>query len=158
MPGRLTGVIAVIVGLIVGGADASKDLPASKSTTSSRERSFLDAEKALKAQMTRRMVEFCNGTVAAEWLETGRKMKLLREYRYIDPDGEFWIAPEGWVVDGASIPKFLWSLTGGPYEGLYRNASVVHDVECDRKAKPWRAVHRMFYYHMLCSGVEPHLP
>ena len=61
--------------------------------------------------------------------------------------------PAGSVVDGASIPQVFWSLVGGPFEGEYRNASVVHDVACDRKSEPWEAVHLMFYNACRCGGV-----
>ena len=98
-------------------------------------------------------MEDCAGKILAEWLEDGRKMKLLAEYTYTDPSATTWVAPDGSVVDGASIPKFLWSFIGGPFEGKYRKASVVHDVACDRKERDWRHVHRMFHSAMLCSGV-----
>ena len=64
------------------------------------------------------------------------------------------LARKGSRIDGASIPQVLWS-TGGPYEGKYRDASVIHDVYCDEapKTRTWQAVHRMFYDGMLASGV-----
>jgi hypothetical protein len=30
-----------------------------------------------------------------------------------------WVAPANAVVDGASIPKFAWSIIGEPFEGQY---------------------------------------
>ena len=60
-------------------------------------------------------------------------MTLLNELRYTDPKGVVWIAPAGSVIDGASIPRALWSFMGGPFEGKYRNASVLHDVAYDQK-------------------------
>src|SRR5262249_17871084 len=42
---------------------------------------------------------------------------------------------------------------GGPFEGLYRNASIVHDTECDLQVRAWRDVHRMFYNGMRAGGV-----
>lgn len=94
------------------------------------------------------------GTVQTEWLEPDRKMRLLARFSYIDPNGLEWEAPKGWIIDGASIPRFAWSVIGGPYDGRYRNASVIHDVACEQKAKPWEEVHETFYYAMLASGVE----
>src|SRR5207244_3970627 len=85
----------------------------------------------------------------------GRHMTLLSELRYIDPDGVVWIAPTGSVVDGASIPRVLWSFMGGPFDGKYRNASVLHDVAYDQKTRPWKEADRMFYNAMRCSGVSP---
>ena len=99
----------------------------------------------------------CNryvGTVQTEWLGDGRRMKLLQTLQYIDPACNVWEAPKEWVVDGASIPQFAWSIIGGPFEGKYRNASVIHDVACDQKTKPWEAVHEVFYNAMIASGVS----
>lgn len=94
-----------------------------------------------------------SGYVEARWENDGRTMTLLSELRYTDPDGKVWIAPAGSVVDGASIPRSLWSLMGGPFEGKYRNASVLHDVSYDQKTRPWSECDRMFYNAMRCSGV-----
>lgn len=94
------------------------------------------------------------GTVKTEWLPDGRNMKLLSELRFVDPNGVIWIAPKGSVVDGASIPRFAWSLIGGPFEGNYRDASVIHDVACDQKARSWESVHLAFYNAMLTSSVN----
>ena len=95
-----------------------------------------------------------SGYVEARWENDGRNMTLLSELRYTDPDGVVWIAPAGSVVDGASIPRSLWSLMGGPFEGKYRNASVLHDVSYDQKTRTWAECDRMFYNAMRCSGVS----
>lgn len=85
----------------------------------------------------------------------GRKMKIKTDFSFVDAAGTRWLAPAGSVVDGASIPQVFWSVVGGPYEGLYRDASVVHDVACVQRNRRWQAVHRMFYEAMLASGVDP---
>jgi len=95
-----------------------------------------------------------SGYVEARWENDGRNMTLLSELRYTDPQGVIWIAPAGSVVDGASIPRSLWSLMGGPFEGKYRNASVLHDVAYDQKNRPHEVCDRMFYNAMRCSGVS----
>jgi uncharacterized protein DUF1353 len=95
-----------------------------------------------------------SGYVEARWENDGRNMTLLSELRYTDPNGVVWIAPAGSVVDGASIPRSLWSLMGGPFEGKYRNASVLHDVSYDQHTKPWQECDRMFYNATRCSGVS----
>jgi hypothetical protein len=94
------------------------------------------------------------GTVKAEWLDDGRKMKLLEDFLYVDQFQNQWSAPKDWVVDGASIPEFAWPIIGGPFEGKYRKASVIHDVECDRKLRPWETVHEVFYYAMRAADVS----
>lgn len=95
------------------------------------------------------------GRVVTEWLPDGRTMRLLEDFAFVDAAGRRWLAPKGSPIDGASIPRALW-WSGGPYEGTYREASVVHDVYCaeNPKTATWQAVHRMFYDAMLTSGVE----
>ena len=95
-----------------------------------------------------------SGYVEARWENDGRTMTLLSELRYTDPKGVVWIAPSGSVVDGASIPRSLWSLMGGPFEGKYRNASVLHDVAYDQKNRTHEVCDQMFYNAMRCSGVS----
>jgi hypothetical protein len=96
---------------------------------------------------------YYSGEIDTRWAADGRSMTLLNELRYTDPKGVVWIAPAGSVIDGASIPRALWSFMGGPFEGKYRNASVLHDVAYDNKNKPPAEVDRMFYNAMRCSGV-----
>ena len=60
-------------------------------------------------------------------------MRLLRDFQYIDPSGTTWTAPANSTIDGASIPQIFWSIIGGPFEGEYRDASIVHDTECESK-------------------------
>lgn len=87
------------------------------------------------------------GRPQTEWNEDGRKMRLLQDFTYEDPQGVRWTAPASSEINGASIPHWLWSLIGGPYEGRYRDASIVHDVECTAPYKhDWKSVHRMFYH------------
>jgi hypothetical protein len=93
------------------------------------------------------------GKVVAEWLPDGRHMRLVEDFAYGDPTGVRWDAPKNSTVDGASIPQPFWSFIGGPFEGQYRNASVVHDVACDQKTRPWRDVHKMFYTASRLGGV-----
>ena len=96
---------------------------------------------------------FYSGFPETRWDPDGRSMTLLNELRYTDPKGNVWIAPAGSKVDGASIPKSLWSIMGGPFEGRYRNASVLHDVSYDQHNRPWQECDLMFYNAMRCSGV-----
>jgi hypothetical protein len=95
-----------------------------------------------------------SGEPVTKWNPDGRSMTLLTELRYTDPHGEVWVAPIGTVVDGASIPRYLWSIMGGPFEGQYRNASVLHDVAYGERKRPWQECDRMFYHAMRCSGVN----
>src|SRR6266700_1872295 len=96
---------------------------------------------------------YYSGSPVTRWEPDGRTMTLLSELRYTDPQGFTWIAPSGSQVDGASIPRSLWSIMGGPFEGKYRNASVLHDVAYEQHKRPWQDCDRMFYNAMRCSGV-----
>jgi hypothetical protein len=93
------------------------------------------------------------GQVVARWEDDGRTMTLVEPFAYVDPRAARWSAPAGSVVNGASIPRAFWSLFGGPFTGEFREASVVHDVACETRDRPWRAVHRMFYEACRCGGV-----
>ena len=100
--------------------------------------------------------------VIATWLleadKPDRIMQLAGPFAYIDPANTRWDAPTGSKIDGASIPEFFWgSIFGSPYTGDFRRASVVHDVACDKQAKPWQDVHKMFFYAMRCDDTAPWL-
>jgi hypothetical protein len=97
---------------------------------------------------------YYSGYPETRWDPDGRSMTLLNELRYTDPQGIVWIAPAGSKVDGASIPRTLWTFMGGPFEGKYRNASVLHDVAYEQKKWPPQDCDRMFYNAMRCSGVS----
>ena len=97
---------------------------------------------------------YYSGEPVTKWNPDGRTMTLLTELRYTDPHGEVWLAPIGSVVDGASIPRYLWSIMGGPFEGKYRNASVLHDVAYGEHNRPSWDCDRMFYNAMRCSGAS----
>ena len=86
-------------------------------------------------------------------LDDGRKVRLLAPLSYISAEGLAWPVPAGVLLDGASIPRAFWTLVGGPFEGRYRNASIVHDHYCDIRTRPWQATHRVFHMAMRCSGV-----
>jgi hypothetical protein len=86
-------------------------------------------------------------------LKDGRDLRLDESFAYIDPNKRVWTAPKDSVVNGASIPQVFWSVAGGPLEGQYRNASIIHDVACDRMTDPWQDVHLMFYEGCRCGGV-----
>ena len=97
---------------------------------------------------------YYSGPIDTRWNADGRTMTVLNELRYTDPQGVVWVAPAGAQIDGASIPRALWSFMGGPFEGKYRNASVLHDIGYDQKNRPPQEVDRMFYNAMRCSGVS----
>lgn len=94
------------------------------------------------------------GPVRAEMGEDGGSMTLLEPLVYVDSGGHRWEVPAGVRFNGASIPRVFWSTIGGPYEGKYRTASIIHDYYCDVRLRSWQSVHRMFYDAMISSGVD----
>ena len=101
---------------------------------------------------------YFKGTVIVEWLEhdgPDRSMILQEDFSYVDPNGKEWRVPAHTTIDGASIPKVLWSHIGPPFVGDYRRASVIHDYFCDTKSEPSKDVHRMYYHAALAGGVSP---
>jgi len=97
-----------------------------------------------------------SGNPKTEWLANpaspDREMKLLEDFWYTDPNGRKWPAPKESVVNGASIPRPLWSTVGSPYTDDYRNASVVHDVAVEDPAVNRKEADKMFYYACLTGG------
>ncbi len=81
-------------------------------------------------------------------------MTLLNRFAFVDDAQLVWSVPAMVRVDGASIPKFAWSILGSPFVGRYRKASVVHDWYCDIRTREWKATHRMFYEAMRTSKVS----
>jgi Protein of unknown function (DUF1353) len=86
-------------------------------------------------------------------LADGRLAKVVDFFSYTDPRGRVWPVPASSIVNGASIPRVVWSLTGGPWDGKYRNASIVHDIACDEKKHSWKDVHRMYYEACRAGGL-----
>jgi len=100
------------------------------------------------------MLNIIEYPVQVELLKDGRSLRLLKTYYFTDSKGITWIAHEGSVVDGASIPRSLWSLSGSPLVGKYRDASIVHDVYCVSREHSHEATHHMFWELMIASGVS----
>ncbi|QTH15316.1 DUF1353 domain-containing protein [Pseudomonas corrugata] len=91
-----------------------------------------------------------------ELLSTKHDARLLRDFTYTGPSPQrrFWIAPKNTVSDGASIPKIAWSVVGGPYDGQYRKAAIIHDVACVERTRSWKETHLAFYTAMRAAGVD----
>jgi len=104
------------------------------------------------------MAAHFEGELETRWLVgpgPDRQMELTRDFAFVDSRGYRWVAMAGDVIDGASIPKMLWSeAVGTPFTGDYRRASVLHDVACKHMEATSKDVHRMFYEAMIADGTE----
>lgn len=59
-----------------------------------------------------------------------RTYRLEQEYQYCwlkDGINNRMLIPTGFTYDGASVPRFIWSLSGITPDGLIRAAALVHD-------------------------------
>src|SRR5216110_1473807 len=72
------------------------------------------------------------GRVETEWLDDGRRMRLLQDFRFLEPDSTEWIPPRDSSIDGASIPQVFWSFIGGPFE----KAKVLEEAHAPAIVKP----------------------
>jgi hypothetical protein len=96
-----------------------------------------------------------SGNPKTEWLcEHGedRNMRLLEAFWYIDPQGRRWDAPQGSIINGASIPRTLWSSIGSPFTGNYRRASIIHDVSLRTPGIVRDDTDTMFYFACMAGG------
>ena len=150
---HLSRVAALAVALCFVGC-GSNETPRETAERNSREAAKRLDKEAKKARTARASGwgRF-SGPIETRWENDGVTMVLLNELRYTDPYGQVWVAPAGSRVDGASIPRPFWSIIGGPFEGKYRNASVLHDVAYDEQKVPPEEADLMFYNAMRCAGV-----
>lgn len=61
------------------------------------------------------------------WFGCERKYRLMVDC-IVEFGGITYIAREGMIFDGASIPRPLWALFGSPFTGPQRYAAVIHDA------------------------------
>lgn len=99
-----------------------------------------------------------SGDFEFAWLDTPdgnhRDMLVLKTIIFTDASGKSWRVPPKSVIDGASIPRLLWTFAGSPFVGRYRRASVVHDHFCDLRTELQSKVHLMFKEAMLADGAS----
>ncbi len=96
-----------------------------------------------------------SGNPKTEWLSdkgSDRDMRVLEAFWYIDPAGRRWDAPAGTIINGASIPRTLWSTVGSPYTGDYRRAALVHDAAVGKEGMVRADADTMFYFACLAGG------
>jgi Protein of unknown function (DUF1353) len=73
------------------------------------------------------------GEVVNKWLKhdgDDRLMQLRENFTFIESRDCVWTAPAGFIFDGTTIPRALWTVFGDPFIGDYRRAAVIHDMIC----------------------------
>ncbi len=81
------------------------------------------------------------------------KWQLTKVLIYETLSGNLIIVPQGFISDGASIPRFFWRLIGSPWSGKYGRAAVVHDFMCFSKEFTRKQADIVFYESMKELGV-----
>lgn len=92
-------------------------------------------------------------TVKSERIDD-EHIKLLEPFGFEDPRGIKWNVEEGFVSDGASIPKWLRPIVGHPFEGNFIEAAIIHDKYCKTKIRSQRDTHRAFREALKLDGVS----
>jgi hypothetical protein len=102
--------------------------------------------------------------LAAQVVELPRRpypfRPLAQELTFVDRQERFWIAPEGILTDGASIPPAFVKVVGQPNNPAFAKAAAIHDSYCGVgnegtpyfHTRPWRDTHRMFYEALRVGG------
>jgi hypothetical protein len=93
-----------------------------------------------------------------ELLLDGRHISMAAPLIFVDRDGVVHVIRTGFVSDGASIPRWLWSLVGGPLSGRYRRAALLHDwlyhlIREGIISMSWWTADRLFEDAMRADGV-----
>lgn len=95
---------------------------------------------------------FC--TSPAIWPLADAEFALADDLVFHDEDGTVVTVPGGTRSDGASIPRWLWSLVGHPLTGRYVYPAFLHDWECTVRAAIADTVHRRFYRALRSRGMH----
>jgi len=87
-------------------------------------------------------------------LPDGKTWELVEPFEYYldEPDGEKITVPTGFCTDFASIPRFAWSIIGGPW-GKYGKAAVIHDWGYHKTLYTRKIMDRIFLEAMEVLGV-----
>ena len=70
------------------------------------------------------------GIFRGKWAVEGYGAYLVKttaELVYITTERIINVVEEGFITDGASIPRAFWTFIGSPFTGLYRKPALIHD-------------------------------
>lgn len=99
------------------------------------------------------------GDCVIKLLPQGRLAELHEDFAFTTPDGRRITMSRGYISDGASIPRLLWTLVGSPFTGKYRWAAWPHDkLMQDGRAHPvpynLRYAHHVLYQAARAGGTS----
>ena len=94
------------------------------------------------------------GDIEVTFESDGRYVRVDRPFSYVTSAGVIHTVPTDFRTDGASIPKGLWWLIGGPFSGRYRGPAIVHDRLYFTGEGGKRYADKIFREAMQVSGVS----
>lgn len=72
------------------------------------------------------MADFINTPILRHVKEKSAAYEIVRGFAYINHKYHIEVY-EGWITDGASVPKIFWNLFS-PFAGRYIEAAILHDA------------------------------
>jgi len=87
-----------------------------------------------------------------QYCPVSRMWRLVAPFMARAEIGYIWIA-EGFLTDGASIPRALWRLIGHPMTGDYIGPAVIHDALYAAKLCQRDIADRIFFELLMVYGV-----
>lgn len=106
---------------------------------------------------------FTPGAISLQEVPEENAFELIDEHLvFVDAAGTDWVAPQGTLTDGASVPSVGLAITNGRFEATFLKAAIVHDAWCQEfnehrcpdqyRTRSWQDVHRMFHEACLAGG------
>jgi hypothetical protein len=91
----------------------------------------------------------------AKYIDNKDILILNNELIYYDPRSkQLIIIPIGFESDGASIPQFMWSIVGHPFQKNVRPAAILHDYLYRNKLFTRKRCDQIFYDAMRYETVS----
>ena len=81
------------------------------------------------------------------------KFELVNDLSYEEKEYEL-IIKKGFVFDGASIPRILWTTLGCPFGELYTAPACVHDALYSTTVFERKECDKIFHRAMRAKGVD----
>ena len=91
----------------------------------------------------------------ASFLSGKNEIFLTMPLHYYDNRSrELFIVPEGFICDGASIPRIAWSAVGHPFTYKVRESAVLHDFLYRNRVVKRKRADQIFYDALREQGMD----
>jgi len=79
-------------------------------------------------------------------------IRLTKSIIFVGNDGRKYIIPEGYVSDGASVPRFFWRILSPCIDGRTLPGSIIHDFEYKHKIGTRKGADKDYYRRLVADG------